>query len=331
MRIFLFEHMSGGGMVDRELPRHLVGQGAAMLRAVAQDFMRAGHTVMTTLDARVVLDLGQAQVLRAHAEDRLDDVIDQLAAEADRALVIAPEWVGVLEHWTSKLTAAGARRLGSAPEAIKLCSDKYAFAQRLSRLHVPAVRTVLFEQRDQIQGPAIVKLRHGAGCDNTFRVPDTRAMRTPPWRGRWIAQPYIEGIPVSVSMIVVRHIRRILPAGRQIIQGEGQLSYHGNEIPLPEALSQRATALAERAVAAVPGLRGWCGVDLILADDPIHDVVIEINPRITMSYIGLQRLCRDNMAVALMEPEAPLRFRSARVVFDANGVIQLEESLAETV
>ena len=292
-----------------------------MLQAVAADFIAMGVDVMTTLDERANVDLNGAQVLTVRKGDVLDDVIDQLAAETDRALVIAPEWVGVLEHWTHQLTASGARRLGSSPEAVTVCADKYLFAQRLTSLGVPTPQTTLFDKRDRIHGPLIIKLRHGAGCDNTFRRETSDEITLPPWRGEWIAQSYIAGQPVSVSMIVHRKRRIALPAGRQHIEGDEQLHYTGGEIPIKPDIAERATELADRAAVGIPGLRGWIGVDLIIADDPANDVVIEINPRVTMSYIGLRELAKHNLAGALLDADAPVAFNDGSVIFDADGRI----------
>jgi predicted ATP-grasp superfamily ATP-dependent carboligase len=70
---------------------------------------------------------------------------------------------------------------------------------------------------------------------------------------------------------------------------------------------------------------GYVGVDLVLgeADDGKDDVVIEVNPRLTTSYVGLRRLVCGNLAAAMLaaargQPVA-LSFAAGRVVFDADG------------
>jgi predicted ATP-grasp superfamily ATP-dependent carboligase len=107
--------------------------------------------------------------------------------------------------------------------------------------------------------------------------------------------------------------------------GRRVLAYDGGELPADEHHSMRAIALARRAVAAVPGLRGFVGVDVVLGDGPRDDVVIEINPRLTMSYVALRRLCIDNLAAALVFPDAPIRWRPGRVAFDAAGRLRAEQ------
>jgi predicted ATP-grasp superfamily ATP-dependent carboligase len=66
---------------------------------------------------------------------------------------------------------------------------------------------------------------------------------------------------------------------------------------LPANLDQRARDLAWRAISAVPGLSGYVGVDLVLGET---DVAIEINPRLTTSYVGYRALARFNLAQALL-------------------------------
>jgi predicted ATP-grasp superfamily ATP-dependent carboligase len=66
------------------------------------------------------------------------------------------------------------------------------------------------------------------------------------------------------------------------------------------------------------------GVDLVLAlvpDQP--DVVIEVNPRLTTSYVGLRKLTSDNLMQAMLDLAAgrpvQLSFLQATVTFDADG------------
>jgi predicted ATP-grasp superfamily ATP-dependent carboligase len=107
---------------------------------------------------------------------------------------------------------------------------------------------------------------------------------------------------------------------------DGRFGYRGGELPIPPDLAARATALARAATACVPGLCGYAGVDLVLgaADDGSDDCAIEINPRLTTSYVGLRALADFNIAgamlkVALGEPVPEPRWRSGRVAFGANG------------
>jgi hypothetical protein len=56
-------------------------------------------------------------------------------------------------------------------------------------------------------------------------------------------------------------------------------------------------ALAQSALALLPGLQGYVGVDLVLSGSDAW--LIEINPRLTTSYIGLRQLIQLNLAQAI--------------------------------
>jgi predicted ATP-grasp superfamily ATP-dependent carboligase len=139
-------------------------------------------------------------------------------------------------------------------------------------------------------------------------------------------QRYAPGLPVSVAFLAGEETRRSLPAVEQLLSREGRFRYLGGRLPLPAHLDCRARCLAERAVACVEGLHGWFGVDLVLgaAEDGSEDVAIEINPRLTTSYLGLRRLARFNLAEALLamvggSPTPPGEWETESIVFEPGG------------
>jgi predicted ATP-grasp superfamily ATP-dependent carboligase len=79
---------------------------------------------------------------------------------------------------------------------------------------------------------------------------------------------------------------------------DGRFHYRGGRVPLTEPLASRALSLARKAVDCVPGLFGYVGVDLVLGD--AGDWVIEINPRLTTSYLGLRQLAKKPLTDALL-------------------------------
>ena len=72
----------------------------------------------------------------------------------------------------------------------------------------------------------------------------------------------------------------------------GTFQYLGGSCPLPSGLAARADRLARCAAAAMPEWRGYIGIDLVLgeANDGSEDYLIEVNPRLTTSYVGLRVL-----------------------------------------
>jgi predicted ATP-grasp superfamily ATP-dependent carboligase len=133
---------------------------------------------------------------------------------------------------------------------------------------------------------------------------------------------------VSVAFLIGRGATVALKPATQRLSADGRFRYLGGRLPLSPAQEVRAIRLAQRAVQAVPGLMGYVGVDMVLGDaaDGSTDWVIEINPRLTTSYIGLRALATTNLAEALLQvctggPAPRLHWRSGIVQFDAAGQV----------
>lgn len=323
--VFVFEHFVGGGQLGRPLPPSLAEEGGGMLAAVVADFCDAGHTVLTTLDSRVPLALDGAQIRAIRAEDDAAAVFEELARAADAALVIAPEPGGYLHHWIARLQRTGTRSLGCALEAIDLCGDKLAMAHHLADTGVPTPTTVTGPA--SLDAPMIAKPRYGAGCEATFVVRHHDELaHLPAAAAERIYQPFIAGRAASVSLLVHDGQAQPLLAGEQHIDESTALMYTGGCLPLRGAVGERAVDLALRAVASVSGLGGFVGVDLVLGEQASDDRVIEINPRLTVSFTGLRRLCTPRLADAMLDPNVRLSWRDRTVCFDHAGRITWEAS-----
>lgn len=80
-----------------------------------------------------------------------------------------------------------------------------------------------------------------------------------------------------------------------------------------------------QAVQSLGEVIGYVGVDQVLDVEASgeRDTVIEINPRLTTSCVGLRAACKTNLAQAMIdsaEGRAPqLTFSDRRVRFDASG------------
>ena len=70
---------------------------------------------------------------------------------------------------------------------------------------------------------------------------------------------------------------------------------------------------------------------MVLGDDPsgAGDAVIEINPRLTTSYVGLRALAHGNLAEAMMELAAGRRvelcWHAGSIQFQSSGGVQWVE------
>ena len=308
--VFVYEHVTTSGARGQSLAPSLLAEGRAMRDAVIADF-----AAVPDVSVQTVPDGGEAHFRKA-------------AANADYALIIAPETDGILEERCRWALDSKARLLGPSLDAIRLTADKLALAEHLMRAGVPHPRTWALGDEPHDLFPIVWKPRDGAGSQSTYLVSPQRQQGSfadsgSPQRqqGRYaatlagaagselthllnqwmIAQEYSAGSAASVAFLVGPSERVALLPCHQHISDDGFLRYLGGSLPFADDLSVRAIALARKAIGCVPGLFGYVGVDLVLADDPARDCIIEINPRLTTSYVGLRRAAQFNIAEALLQ------------------------------
>ena len=329
MKAFVFEHICGGGMLTGPLPDELAAQGRAMLICVAEDLVRMGIDVTVTHDPRVPFSLDGVTRWAVCDEALLEDAVRTCAAEADVTLLIAPEFEQLLARWHRVVRPVARDLLNCSVESIELCSDKLRLGRLWEQAGVPTPAAEPFTDARQWSGPVVVKPNDGAGCERTCLCVNKASFARLPDLRHHMVQTYVEGTPASV-LCIVNEDGSVLPlrAGRQIINisvddDPHAMTYLGGELPLPDELEQRAVALGIAALQPVEGLRGFVGVDMVLGRDSRSDYAIEINPRVTMSYVGLRQLCESNIAECLFDPSAGarLRWRNASVRFDAAGTV----------
>lgn len=277
-----------------------------MLAAVSADFAAApGVEVVTFPDGIPATD---------H-----EATFAEFAASADWSLVIAPETGGTLERLARLVLLSGGRLLGPSPDGIAVTSDKQRLGEHWVQLGVPTPR---FASTDS--GPPLVfKPRDGCGSDGVRLVHTPGELAALPTDPKRLVQEYVPGQSASVAFLIgPRQVFPLLPCFQQL-SDDNRFRYGGGSLPLPPPLAERAVEVGLQAVRSVPGLFGYIGVDVVLGE---RDVAIEINPRLTTSYVGLRVAAVTNLAGAMLDVAEgramELRWRPGEVWWDADGSIR---------
>ncbi len=306
MRVFLVEYICGGGMSRRStsaIEASLQAEGAAMLSALASD-------VSKFADLSVAVDPRICPVLPAGTYHEIDPQLPlwgqwvRAAQGCDAAIVIAPETGGVLAMAVGMLRASGVDVIASSGDFLRAACDKNQTARILTAASVPhPVTHVPSDPRSLARLERfkrfIVKPHDGCGTQQ-IRVFDNLEQALNATTKDHVLQGFVEGKPVSIAAVVTVDETVTLPAVSQDIS-LGTCTYNGGTGPLPDDEQRRATSLAECAIAAMPPApRGFIGFDLILAEDHRNDVVIEVNARLTTSYVGLRHIVSGNIAGRLL-------------------------------
>lgn len=290
-----------------------------MLRALLDDLTEISPpvnvTVMVDLRCRTIAD---SYAFKIHSINDTVDVerqFQELLPWADAVWLIAPEFDGILEKFSIRVEQAGKRLLNSSSAAVALCADKWRTFETLKAARIPTVSTQrLLEAGSYHPGSRVIKPVDGAGCTNTWRIDnaselsDTLKLIDNPQS--YLIQPYVEGANQSLSAIFYQGRGWLLCVNRQILNlNKRQFKLSAcevNALPINFTYQQLMTAIAK----AVPGLYGYVGIDLIVTADEVF--VLEINPRLTSSYVGINKALGINcteLILHLNKREPELRSR----------------------
>jgi predicted ATP-grasp superfamily ATP-dependent carboligase len=310
-----------------------------MLTAILSDFAALNGVKVQTLlaDDQPPLQFPSRRINPASEEGAFRD----LAAWADGTLVIAPEFDDLLYDRCRWVEECGGHLLGPSSQGVGLASDKRELARILRLWDVPMPESIPLALartgKARVEFPAVYKPRHGAGSQSTFLLRNRDELTVLSGElpaSDFIVQPFVAGVPASVALLVGPDRFVPLPAAAQRLSEDGRFRYLGGSAPLAPSLAQRAQQLAWTAVHTLPGLQGYVGVDLVLGDavDGSADWVIEINPRLTTSYVGLRALARVNLAGVLLGlvqggPLPELRWHEGTVAWNADGTVVRNQGL----
>jgi predicted ATP-grasp superfamily ATP-dependent carboligase len=319
MRLFVYEHVSASPA--HAFPASLRAEGRAMLDAIAEDFGRVPDVEVVTV------------------ADCDEHAFRERARAADFTFVVAPEFDQLLRTLCRWVEEAGGRLLGPSSAAIALTGDKLLLARHLTAHGIRTPATTPLTGCDlPFAFPVVVKPRFGAGSQATYllrsreaaaeRLPGTRSATASRLTEDKIVQPFVPGFAASVAFLIGPQQYVALAPAAQHLSDDGEFHYLGGAVPLPNDLAERAARVARRALAVIDGLCGYVGVDVVLGGEPDggDDWVIEINPRLTTSYLGLRRLARTNLAesmlrIAMGKEAEPVTWRDGVVEWRADGTI----------
>jgi tyramine---L-glutamate ligase len=318
--VFIYEYFTGGGCPEGELPNGLAAEALGMLWALLADFHAWGavHTI-TAFDPRFEAKIAGLNHMTLPADEVVcvsptnhKDVYLSLLKRCDATLIVAPETDGILAMLIAKAERIGIPLLGSSAAAAARAGNK-ALCSRLFRsanLPTPKTRCTTFlnapQESKQMGFPLVMKPIDGVGSEGIYRLNSflelstaLDSVRRVTRHNRILLQSLISGIHASVSLLTAKGQCIPLSLNCQLMDAESSFQYLGSQVPFDHRAKDHAMDLACSAVKLIPGLKGYVGVDLVLSDDSAQ--LIEINPRLTTSYIGLRQVAQVNLAKAIWD------------------------------
>ena len=323
MKILVYEYVSGGGYAGKPVSASILSEGFAMLRGLALDFKEAGHHVATVLDSRLAtlnppLLAECTSIVASSTEAKA--TFDVAAGSADAVYVIAPESGGALESFVASAERNTGASLNCNSAAIYNVANKPTLLEHVKQLGVLTPKSLLINVKDGVEDvaraigdglgfPAVLKPVDGVSCSAVSVVNRENQVKSAVARivkesssEVFLAQEFVRGVPASVSVYSTGTEALPVSLNKQRVSlktPESDSSYDGGEVPHDSPLKRKAFNVAKKIVESVRGLRGYVGIDMILTEE--EPFIIEVNPRLTTSYVGLRTVSGFNPAQALVD------------------------------
>ncbi|AEG00674.1 ATP-grasp domain-containing protein [Methylomonas methanica] len=303
MKILVFEYITGGGFAGQVLPVSLLAEGRMMLQALLDDLKFLPNLpALLPLDDRclnVSLPRGTEVVPVAQTDD-IKHILTDLISRAGLIWLIAPESAGVL---TGLAQLAGAQQkilLLSQPETLAICANKLSTYHCLLANGIPAVETLSLRGLHEAPFSAcVIKPIDGVGCEGSLIVENPThypaAIAKLMNHESLLVQPLLAGQVLSLSCLFKQGRGWLLCCNQQ------QVEVRQNRFSLQACLVNAGypqltlyQELVDSVAAAMPGLWGYIGIDIIDTPDR-GPLILEINPRLTTSYVGIRQATGINV------------------------------------
>lgn len=312
--VLVFEWMvGGGGYCDSVKPStqttaSMMSEGAGMLQAVVEDFDRAKIDTLVLVDNRFdsSSDLPGEKML-VESGIHLVETLTGAAERVDWILLVAPESEGRLSWLHAILDPFVEKLLCPDRDFVELTADKSKTCELLRKA---GVRTPAGCRLDQwlrepsilkLSSPFVLKPNDGAGSEG-IRWLDVGAPVDPSGiePKKWRIEEVVSGKAASVSVLcggVAGQNCVFDPTLQIFIDGH----WVDCELVKESGMISRAKRLAERVIATLPQTIGYIGIDFVYGSCAEADTVIEVNPRLTSSYLRLRDHVDFNIAERLSE------------------------------
>ncbi len=276
------------------------------MRALLADISRIDTLeVLTLQQSTSSTHTSQRQDLQVSVRQQLSlRTVDECMLEADAVWPLAAESNGLLELIATKTIQHKRKLFGSTRDAVHLAASKYRTSQALQARGVPVVPTFRAQSRLPAGSSAwVVKPDDGAGCSDTHIFPHRAGAIK--WIGGqsqsdYVLQPYIPGRPCSLSLLCSEGEVFLMGCNdHRVAVSDNQFQYMGSIINSIEDASGELQQMARCVLAAMPGMWGYVGIDFIITDH--GPVVLEVNPRMTLSHVGLHASTGTNPVQILLD------------------------------
>ncbi len=306
MKILVFEYITGGGFNKQELPESLANEGRLMLTGLLDGLSQIRDIeLLVMLDWRLCTSINTAgmNTFVIKPEHHTSEEFERLVRQCDATWPVAPEFDSILKILCQQVVSLNKLLLTSPATAVAMTGNKWLTFQQLTRHKIATVDTRLFEESCYSSGEWMVKPVDGAGCNDSYLLTSQQDFvllsKQLSGQGQFIIQPHLQGEKISLSCLFKQGRGWLLCANLQRFKLIDK-QYHLQEITVNHSSDVNRYVEWVNAIAtAFPDLWGYAGIDLIESAEEIK--VLEINPRLTTSFVGIQAATGINTCQCVLD------------------------------
>ncbi len=313
-KILVFEFITGGGFSQQALPESLEKEGLMMLKALLDEL-----AILENIQLTVILDWrissfalpNNSQLITVSKSQSIYDLLPPLIEKVDLVWPIAPEMEGELQKITQLIEQKSKGLLNSFSSAVAICSDKLATLDLIEKQGVAVIKSTQLDVfTDTFEMPWVIKAKDGAGCLNTHYIANQQdylhCSKQIKNKADYLIQRYIKGDALSLSCLFRGGEAWLLCCNKQrisIVDGKFELHECLVNINITQTIIYQG--LINKVASSIVGLYGYVGIDIIQPEWG-QPLVLEINPRLTTSYVGINQAIGFNVAKAIIEMSAKI-------------------------
>jgi predicted ATP-grasp superfamily ATP-dependent carboligase len=313
--------LSGGGLSEKTLQSSTLSEGYALLNAVLEGFKNMQYKTVTLLDSRLAIFKPRLFADDIHLVNTQSELIKKFKAvlqNVEYCIVIAPAARGILRYFLFLVLKAGVKSLNCEPSTTNRVCNKKSLMKKLKKESIPVPQTEILNELDgvrkarelskEIGYPVVFKPVEAVSCEGLSLVKDPSHIpgainKIKKIGGKeCLIQEYVSGLPSSVSLITNGKEVFPLTLNYQFVNialPSGDSAYIGGIVPFNHTLRSRAFNISKKTIDLFDGLRGYIGIDMILTKN--RPLIIEVNPRLTTSYVGLKRATDSNLSEIIFD------------------------------
>ncbi|MFX1314901.1 MAG: ATP-grasp domain-containing protein [Promethearchaeota archaeon] len=331
--VFIFEFVSGGGFNQVDIPSSLFCEGFGMLKSLIEDFKLMDFAITTILDYRIYFLSSYLKADKVHKIDAKDNylkIFKRYIRECKYIFIIAPESSNILYYLTKVAKSSNKVILSVDLEGIKIGSSKiitYNFFKK-NKIDTPKTYVIplknnnldlefMIKKFNDLNRSIIIKPEDGVGAESIYYFERENQIReffhaisnNFDYNRPYILQEFIEGKDLSLSLIgfsANSNFPIILTVNAQDVNIRPKSEYFGGYTPVEnhkEILNDIARTINQ---INLTKFNGYFGIDLIRKKDKSL-YFLEINPRLTTSYVGLRNVINVNPVELILNSKLNLQ------------------------